>query len=696
MTNFTSARAASPSKAFTLVATTVMTAASLLLAGAMLQARSQWRSYSSLMAEKLVVEAAAEAEAQDFAHRVKSRLRGNLTDTVAGDLVPTGISRESLFSENPFRRVVIRGGVSRTGTGEAPRLFDEPSASEQSEMVASDVGIQPNIGSDDDSLRLPVFWVPSGEGGAGEKPPAQVQLGADDPYGDINSRSSYAAVSSYSKPRKAFFSEGARVGFGNAVSIHSRTFPVSAFTAMSFKTDIAIQYPSSTGDFGRVYSAGEVVLQGSGRFESVTAMKGLRAGVQSAGSNDLSEPASGYAQTSSNEGEEEEKDEGNGKNRGLGIGVGGDPGGAGEDVKVSDPRDLKKTSLKEGRKQLRGVVVGGHNGGMELVRNKHVDNIDNLTGEMRRHIDCDIEFGIFTKTGLDGGEYDMLGIKSGGLRLRVDTQKAVDTRSLRVIDGGRSNYLATEDLTSGKWRRLDGDGSPEGGSAFYAETREGDGAKGGKVYFNPCRLAFLGGDSVKGKPFSIRITVPANWALHVVTERGLGVDAGLPGDGVTIVTERSQDITILGDFITSVSSTPSMIVSGRVRVKSWPEVVTGARDVNIRATVITSGESPTSCMVANPNEVGGIYVHGGVIIWEHANNNSLVPTLPMAPERGDGSGGDLSLLAYRDGLLSGSLAPVLVPVVSEVRINGNAPFTRRGTIASNSLGSGRSGGVSSD
>lgn len=693
MTNFTSARAASPSKAFTLVATTVMTAASLLLAGAMLQARSQWRSYSSLMAEKLVVEAAAEAEAQDFAHRVKSRLRGNLTDTVAGDLVPTGISRESLFSENPFRRVVIRGGVSRTGTGEAPRLFDAPSASEQSEMVASDVGIQPNIGSDDDSLRLPVFWVPSGEGGAGEKPPAQVQLGADDPYGDINSRSSYAAVSSYSKPRKAFFSEGARVGFGNAVSIHSRTFPVSAFTAMSFKTDIAIQYPSSTGDFGRVYSAGEVVLQGSGRFESVTAMKGLRAGVQSAGSNDLSEPASGYAQTSSNK-----NDGGNGKNRGRGIGVGSGSGGSADDIKVSAPRDLKKASLKEGRKQLRGVVVGGHNGGMELVRNKHVDNLINLTIAMRPHIDCDIEFGIFTKTGLDGGEYDMLGIKSGGLRLKVDTQKAVDTRSLRVIDGGRSNYLATEDLEDGgKWRRLDGDGSPEGGSAFYAETREGDGAKGGKVYFNPCRLAFLGGDSVKGKPFSIRITVPTHWALHVVTERGLlGVDDDQLGDGVTIVTERSQDITILGDFITSISSTPSMIVSGRVRVKSYPEVVTGARDVNIRATVITSGESPTSCMIANPNEVGGIYVHGGVIIWEHANNNSLVPTLPMAPERGDGSGRDFALQAYRDGLLSGSLAPVLVPVVSEVRINGNAPFTRRGTIASNSLGSGRSGGVSSD
>jgi len=311
MTIFTQRGAGKSRRAFTLVATTVMTAVSLLLAGAMLQARSQWRSYSNLMVEKLVVEAASEAEAQDFAHRIKAELRGNLTDKAPGDTVPTGVAKGQLFSRNPFRRVEIRGGVSRTATtGAVPLLFDPPSQAEQEEMVASDVGMQPNIDNNDESLRLPVFWVPKGAGGAGETPPRQIQLGVDDPYGDIFSRSSYAAVSSYSKPRKAFFSEGARVGFGNAVSIHARTFPVSAFTAMTFDPSSEIAYYSGAVDYGRVYSSGSVGIYSGGAFERITALRGVGSGTPGISGNAMRMASSSSSEYGREYGRDDEIDDG--------------------------------------------------------------------------------------------------------------------------------------------------------------------------------------------------------------------------------------------------------------------------------------------------------------------------------------------------------------------------------------------------
>jgi hypothetical protein len=681
----------------------------------MLQARSQWRSYSNLMIEKLVVEAAAEAEAQDFAHRIKAEMRGSLTDIAPGDTVPTGVNKNQLFSSNPFRRVEIRGGVSRTAsTGAAPLLFDPPSQAEQAEMVASDVGMQPNIGSNDESLRLPVFWVPKGAGGAGETPPRQIQLGVDDPYGDIFSRSSYAAVSSYSKPRKAFFSEGARVGFGNAVSIHARTFPVSAFTAMSFDPSTEIAYYSGAGDYGRVYSGGRVGIYSGGAFERITALRGVGSGAQGLSGNSMrmASTSSGSYEISDDpdddpdddrggdpdddRGEEPDDDRGGDRPRkGKGGGVvvvpgGGDKDdieGGDDDDAVVEEEDLEEVLEKGGRKELRGVVVGASNGAMELVRNQHVSTIEELATTMIPHIDCDIEFDVVQKLVGENTTRKTLGIKSGGLKLKVDPAKAVDTSSLRVIDGGDGTELSPDDLISGKWRRDVGDGA--GGSAFYAETIPGTGT--GKLYFNPCRLRFIGGDSSRGKPFSIRVSPPAGWRLYIVTERGLGVDPqAAPGDGITIVSGgRALGFELLGSFITSNTSTPSMLVGQNIAARPWPETATSSQSLVIGATVVTKGASPTACILGDPSKVSLVTVRGGAIVWEEGAGTYLV-TVPTAPPKGGVE--DPAAESYRIGLLSGSIAPSLVPVVSEVRINGNAPFTRRGAIAAKFPGTPRPGG----
>ncbi len=682
-------------RGFTLVATTVMTAVSLLLAGAMLQARSQWRSYSSLMVERLVVDAAAEAEAQDFAHQVKRQLKQGLSDIAPGDIVPTGIKEGEFFGRNPFRRVEIRGGISRTHASRPPRLFEE---AEKVEKLGAAVGRQPNIGNDDDSLRLPVLWSPKGQSGPGKAEPEPTVLGADDPFGDIYSRSSYAAVAAYSKPRRAFFSEGARVGFGNAVSIHARSFPVSSFTAMSFNPEIELKYPmpaSGVRDGGRVYTAGKAGIGVNNLFTTITALGGLQP-LGGGGAPPLA--------TTSTSGESVSVSDDNTGGTGGGIGnpstgrpVVRDPDtrgvvftrtpgsgqGPGEEIPLQ-AEDIAETFAAESRAGLRGLLVSEDNGGIELVRNHHAETIEDLIRVMGNYVDCEVSFTVVQRDEEKGVPHQTIAIADGGLRLKVDTQKVVEPASLRVIDGGVKNSLEAATVSSGLWAPTDILGNPS--SAFFAQTSET--GNGGKLYFNPDRLRFLGGAGAKGKPFSVKINIPksgphSEWRLFVVTDQGLGEVPGIgAGDGITIVAEN-PDIVFLGNFFTDPNSTPSLIVAPAVSAHGWRKGVgeaaaIGVEDrpsVDIHATVVTSGISPQECF-SGRTLVGQVNVFGGVCIWEYRFRTTFAPSTVQVPT-------DSSL---KERLLAGDAVPVLCPVVSEVRVNGNAPFTRRGVLTAKASG----------
>lgn len=274
-------------RAFALVAATAMTAVSVTLAAAMLSSRTQWQVYASKSAEKAVLETAATAEAQDFMHRVHDKIK----KLDGSDVEDAGkLPASELFASNPFRRVELRGGIGRTTSGAAPKLYKEI----KEEGVVGTVSDQVNAsspGAEGKVIKIPALWVPADPALAAtapEKNPSKVALGKDDPFYDVSCRSSYAAISAYSAPRKAFFtSAGARDGFGNVVVSRTRTFPVSAFTAMQFDDETPISYTNlparihgSSVQFdelnvGRVYTMGKVNFAAPANALRVVALKGI-------------------------------------------------------------------------------------------------------------------------------------------------------------------------------------------------------------------------------------------------------------------------------------------------------------------------------------------------------------------------------------------------------------------------------------
>jgi hypothetical protein len=265
-----------------------MTAISMTLAAVMLNARSQWQLYASRSAEKNILEAASTAETQDFMHRVKKELesKGGSDPKQAGIL-----SESELFLKDPFRRVELRGGVARTlvdgqPSDRSPLLYKKMNLS----SLVSATAPQVNMIEDPtarNSIQLPSIWVPMDKSETdAAKNPAKLPLGKDDPFYDIYCRTSMAAIAAYSESRRPVGQGGVR-GFGNVVSVQTRTFPASAFTYLQFdsESEITLSPPSYSSlgstppqsfDLGRVYTPGKVKIDSTQTLQSsgIVALRG--------------------------------------------------------------------------------------------------------------------------------------------------------------------------------------------------------------------------------------------------------------------------------------------------------------------------------------------------------------------------------------------------------------------------------------
>lgn len=274
-------------KAFALAASTMMTAVSVTLAAAMLTARSQWQLYAAKSSEKSILETASYAEAQDFKHRVKSQIENlsGSTVTAAGTL-----TSQDLFASNPFRRVTLRGGVARTtGGGKAPLLFKKM---EQDGLVgASSQQVNASAPSSQ-AIIIPAIWAPSNYADE-RKNPSALPLGKDDPFYEIDCRTSFAALSAYSPSRNPRATGATKTGFGNVIVTQTRTFPVSAFTSMDFnpQTEITLASPPLASavavDVGRIYAAGKVKIANTLPLTAsqIIAVSGIESGLGGGASN---------------------------------------------------------------------------------------------------------------------------------------------------------------------------------------------------------------------------------------------------------------------------------------------------------------------------------------------------------------------------------------------------------------------------
>lgn len=248
------------SRAFALAATTMMTAVSVTLAAAMLSARGQWQLYAAKSSEKIILETASSAEAQDFKNTVKSKIESmeGVTVAQAGTL-----TSEDLFGSSPFRRVKLRGGVARiVGGQKAPLLYK---AMEQDGIVgAASQQINASLsGQTNQSIIIPAIWASSNHSDE-RKNPSALPLGKDDPFYEIDCRTSFAALSAYSPSRSSRSSGSNKSGFGNVMVTQTRTFPISAFTSFDFnpQAEMTLESPqianSEIADVGRIYSSGKV------------------------------------------------------------------------------------------------------------------------------------------------------------------------------------------------------------------------------------------------------------------------------------------------------------------------------------------------------------------------------------------------------------------------------------------------------
>jgi hypothetical protein len=772
-------------KAFALAATTAMTAISMTLAAVMLSARAQWQLYTSRSAEKNILEAAATAETQDFMHRVKRELESK----EGSDPRQAGILAESeLFLNDPFRRVELRGGVARTLTDglpsdRAPLLYKKMSTS----SLVSATATQTNMEDDPltrKSIQLPSIWVPADTSSDSSKNPAKLPLGKDDPFYNIQCRTSMAAIAAYSESRRSVGQGGVR-GFGNVVSVQTRTFPASAFTYLQFDPADEITLspphawhlnegssPSSAFDLGRIYTPGKVKIDSASTLLS-SGIVALR-GVESTASpvlpflgEDLQPPSDDEDMeewleeledalesriNEANKEYEDELEEGevgklkdeiahslaekHGNNHTLdriievyqanvvadeimvlnkdvreklkaysdkllpivrkredaiiaaqqafiasknqyypqnpGAGSGGSSGN--HDAKSSSGnraanrrielvRSLSekaqenpekvRASLdemgdiwnKERVNSFRGTLVTSDNGGTSLVRNAATKTISGLIEEMSKYVDCSATFGLGPADPTTGWRNPIF--MDGGLKLKVNTSKPTSASLSWLAEGDK------------------------GESVFYWERNE-DGTSG-MLVFDPSRLKFSSSVDAT-RPFSIFIDatrVPSAWPLFVKTS---GV-----AEGITIISKGP--IHVIGDFNSAppatatgdeeISNMPSMIVAPEVYACTTSASPSGATS-KIQATVITRAKDSTSLFrkpewaarsLYYPPPSSSVRVEGSSIAWENDDSSTSWVHTSATP--------------WSVGMLEAGSAPVLVPVVGEVRVSAGSPTTDR-------------------
>lgn len=735
-------------RAFALAAATVMTAVSVTLAAAMLSARGQWQLYAAKSSEKIILETASYAEAQDFKHKIKAQVENleGATVQLAGTL-----TSEDLFASEPFRRVNLRGGVARiVGGGKAPLMFKKV---EQDGIVGatSQQLNESSAGQTPQSIIIPALWSPSTYADE-RKNPSALPLGKDDPFFEIDCRTSFAALSAYSPSRSSRSSGATKSGFGNVIVTQTRTFPISAFTSFDFnpQTEMTLKSPpidsSEAIDVGRIYSSGKVKISNilpisasqiiaiSG-IESVTTATPVNPvprvsaleyeqeidRIESEYESKKAEILANLADEIADDGDSPDYDDSSEnrvklkkleayaviskkshdkakkindlKNRlnmesRLGIfasnpgnanppvGVGSDnktgDRNAGRKIILNDPSskgsgaefsenpdavdipvvDLTAKFKEERSKSLRGTLVTEDNGGTRLVRNNAVRDLSSLSSEMARHADCRLALTLSAPDPTTGRRHPVFA--SGGVKLRADTQKPISSE-MKWLGEGESS-----------------------GAPFYWVRGEGN-AQGGMIVFDPSRLSFSPalGESSKTRPFSIYIDASNLINQPPASRWYMFVNASQPTEGISIISP--QPLYIAGSFKTQGGSVPSMIVS--------PDII-ACRDLSmekrlenqvpsteIEATVVTRSPSSTTLFKKTswndtgmekwyPTSPEFTKIVGSAVVWEESQDleANRVETLAIAP---------------RQEILNGQLTPALVPTVSEIRISGASPTTKK-------------------
>lgn len=777
-----------PRKAFALAASTMLTAVSVTLAGAMLTARGQWQMYAAKSSEKMILETAALAETEDFRKRVHVELESleGSNSALAGTL-----TSQDLFSSKPFRRVKLRGGVARTTGGvRAPLLFKQMEQDGLVGAASQQVNDPSNVNS---SIIIPSLWVPARSADEKQNPSA-VPLGKDDPFYEINCRTSFAALSAYSPSRNPRSSGAIKSGFGNVIVTQSRTFPASAFTWLDFDpgSETLITTPETakkndTFDLGRIYTAGNLEIDNSELFTAsqIVAIGGVET---VAGGGQVNPPSTNAEPTPTpipratptppeggwismeeykekalkirteaavkrnelkheldekieEKGAEHEdvlklivkhaeelvkisneeydarqelirklspedkaslswgsapsplatepRDDGNLEIEEQNIAqkmtsspssveTATDSGGRlkSRKIKIGDPMDLSEDGRlfeedssavvvpvddldtafhRERRKSLRGTLVTMDNGGTKLIRNNHTRSMENLISEMKKYADCSITFSLSTPDPITGLRHPT--VATGGVKLRADTQKPLDTNMVWLGEGESS------------------------GAPFYWIRNSGNG-QGGKLIFDPSKLKFssaLSASEAKKRGFSIFIDPTSIQNDLLETSRWVFfTEASSNFDGLSVIS--ADTIHVAGDFESTEDSVPSMIVSSEV-VAASP--VTGKKYTKnpnapvmstISAAVITAAPNParlfrkttwggTSPQKDYPRSPSLMRVLGSAVCWGSQNEDSnWVETIALAP---------------REEVLSGELAPSLVPVVAEVRVSASMPTTKK-------------------
>lgn len=744
-------------RAFALAASTVMTAVSVTLAAAMLSARGQWQLYAAKSSEKIILETASYAEAQDFKNKVKTQVENleGATVQLAGTL-----TSEDLFASSPFRRVNLRGGVARVvGGGKAPLMFKKV----EQDGIAGATSQQLNESSEGQppqSIIIPALWSPSSYADE-RKNPSALPLGKDDPFFEIDCRTSFAALSAYSPSRNSRSSGATKSGFGNVIVTQTRTFPISAFTSFDFnpQTEMTLKSPPIASaeaiDVGRIYSSGKVKISNTlpisasqiiaiSGIESVTAAtpvnpvprvsefeyeqemdrieseyESKKAEILADLADESDESDAALDDNDDNDDSDEERmklkkieayskiaKESNDKakkindlksklnmesrqqlfasrpeSENLTSGDGSDhktgDRNEGRKIILNDPSskesgaefsenpdavdipvaDLTAKFKEERSKSLRGTLVTEDNGGTRLVRNNAVRDLSSLSSEMARHADCRLAFALSAPDPTTGRRHPVLA--SGGVKLRADTQKPINPEM--------------------KWL---GEGESSGAPFYW--VRGEDNAQGGMIVFDPSRLSFSPalGESSKTRPFSIYIDASNLINQPSANRWYMFVNAAQPTEGISIISP--QPLYIAGSFKTQGGSVPSMIVSPDIiacgDLSMEKRLENQAPSTEIEATVVTRSPSSTTLFKKTswndtgmekwyPTSPEFTKIVGSAVVWEKSQDSetSRVETLALAP---------------RQEILNGQLTPALVPTVSEVRISGAAPTTKKVGFAS--------------
>lgn len=565
-------------RSFVLIAVLAVTSFCLVLTAAMLSARSHQSYYINRSAEKIVTEAAAFIETQDFLNRSRNSL-SSLSATKAGGF----LNKLDFFTATPYRRVEIRSGTAVTSDNQPPLVYLPLSPENLTVAMSQNPSpLGPQGVANASVLSVPALWVP-------DLPPlpTTTPLGVDDPYSSINARASYVGVSAFSKPRGFALTSGSWTGFSTSLVMAVRSFPASAFTALQFSPSTPISYsglPSdSILDAGQVYSAGSVAVSSPVHFSRLIALGGV-----TSSSPQSSSPPSVYPSPAPGSGVT------------ISTGTTSFPGDT-----FLPASALSSVWPVERFNSLRGYVVTPDNGGVPLIQNGAVSTMSQLIAAQQPMADCSVTLTLSQSQPPTNGQPPIPPrpiIAAGGLQISQSANKTLVPSNLSPSTNVSKN------------------------PPFLLVPNSGN-APGGKIVFDPSKLIF---DPASAAPYSLYINnlcddlSAAGWTLCVSPSPGC--------PGISIVCP--QAIYLEGNFITT--GAPSLLSSPRIYACLSSGGI-GEQPMTVTATVITAAPAPTSLFLspsvsatAHPPAPSYVSVIGSSIAWEAPQSPSgFIATYPQ-------------------------------------------------------------------